>query len=202
MRGKLLTWMLSAGVLSAQSADVPKRTLFNSSSQTAPKLVKPTSSPAEPAKPAPANDNSRGASSRALDTLNSSNEDLNLIRDGNVRGLTAGGCAPESSARIGDIASKLQASGVSLDGLKMDGLKMPAGTTARPGSEGAVLVMASDWYKRTGDASSTASGKDQKEALLDSVLPGATSSVSSGQDVAGLRTELDHLLASCAPVKR
>lgn len=185
------------------SSETPKRTIYDSNNQ-APKLVKTTAPAAETAKP-PASagpNNGRGASSRALDALSSSTEDLNVIRDGNVRRLTTGGCGPEVSARIADLAVRLRASGVSVDGLK----PASAGGTAPPGSETASLALASEWFKRPGDTSlgtqSGAQGRDQKEALLDSVLPGTKSAATTGQDVASLKTELDRLLSSCPAAKR
>jgi hypothetical protein len=202
MRVNLVILPLGAGIVFGQIAETPKRTIVgsgvDSGSRSAPKLVRPTAPPADAEKPVPASDNSRGASSRALDALNSSNEDLNVIRDKNVRGLTAGGCAPESAARIADIAAKLQGAGVSVDVAKTP----RDGDDVRPGSETAMLALASDWFKRTGDAVSATSGKDQKEALLNSVMPGAGRSAASEADVTNLKTELDHLLASCAGVKR
>ena len=186
------------------SSEIPKRTIYDSNNQ-APKLVKTTAPSTDAAKPSSAvgSNNSRVASSRALDTLSSSTEDLNVIRDGNVRRLTTGGCGPEVSARIADLAVRLRALGVSVDGLKASG----AGGNASPGSESASLALAGDWFKRPGDTSSAgqgsaAQGKDQKEALLDSVLPSAKSPAATGQDVASLKTELERLLTSCPAAKR
>ncbi len=192
---------LSAGAIFGQSTEVPKRTQFESGSQTASKLVRPTVSAPEAAKATPVADNSRGASSRAMDALSSSNEDLNVIRDCNIRGLT-GGCAPEASARITDLAARLQAAGASAAEFSIEALRVPGGNSpARPGSESVALALASDWYKRSGDANSGISSKDQKEALLESVLPGAKRSTDSDQNVTGLRTELEQLLASCSAPK-
>jgi hypothetical protein len=198
MRVIVAILLLPAGGILAQTAEAPKRTILDFEGRSAPKLVKPTTREADAEKPTAASDNSRGANPRALDALNEANEDLNALRDKNVRALTTGGCAPESSARIADIAAKLQDAGVSVNEVRA----FQAEGGARPGSESAILTLASDWFKRTGDAASATAGKDQKEALLNSVLPGANRSAASEADVAGLQTELDHLLAACTPVKR
>ncbi len=113
--------------------ETPKRTIFDSSNQT-PRLVKATA-PETPKPTASGGNKTAGASSRALDALTSSQEDLNAIRDGNVRRLTTG-CSPDVSARIADLASRLH-------------LNAPANTQA--GSESATLALASDWFKRPGD---------------------------------------------------
>src|SRR5579862_8657403 len=82
-----------ASVYGQASSEIPKRTIYDSNNQ-APKLVKTTAPATDAAKPPSAvgSNNSRVASSPALDTLSSSTEDLNVIRDGNVRRLTTGGC--------------------------------------------------------------------------------------------------------------
>ena len=200
MRVKILSaFLLSTLAGSAQtpaSGDVPKRTIFGSSSQRAqpapqaPALVKPstTSSP----------ENGRGASSRALDTLNSSTEDLNVIRDGNVRRLSSDGCAPEVSARINDLRARLQAAGVVV-------ASPPSQRTDQAGSENASLALASDWFKRSADGSSSAAAAakaKEKEDLLDSVLPGKKSAETPGQDTANLKAELERLLTTCTAAKR
>jgi len=173
--------LFPAALLHAQAqTDVPKRTIFDSSNQP-PRLVKATEAPKPPV--ASGASKTAPASSRALDALTSSQEDLNAIRDGNVRRLTTG-CAPDVSARIADLAAQLH-------------LNAPANTQA--GSESATLALASDWYKRPGDSSAVVKGKDQKEALLDTVLPGTKP---AAQDMASLRAELDRLLTTCPAAKR
>jgi hypothetical protein len=173
--------LLPAALVCGQAqSETPKRTIFDSSNQT-PRLVKATEAPKPPA--ASGVDKTAGASSRALDALTSSQEDLNAIRDGNVRRLTTG-CSPDVSARIADLASRLH-------------LNAPANTQA--GSDGATLALASDWFKRPGDSSAVVKGKDQKDALLEAVMPGAKP---AAQDAASLRAELDRLLTTCPAAKR
>jgi hypothetical protein len=179
--------LLPVAAAYGQQGETPKRTIFDSTNQS-PQLVR-ANEPAAVNKPALSSSpiSAAGASSRALDALNSSQEDLNAIRDGNIRRLTSGGCAPDVSARIADLAAKLHTNA-------------PANSTV--GSESATLALASDWYKRPGDAASVKQGKDQKDALLDMVLPGAKSAPAGGQDTAGLRAELDRLLTTCPAPKR
>jgi len=196
MRASLIVLVIAASAAFGQTSDAPKRTLFTTDNQTPSKLVKPTVSTDAPAKPTPVSDNNRGASSRALDAMNSSTEDLNIIRDSNVRGLNSG-CSPESSTRLADLAGRLQTLGVKVELPK----SAAASGNPRPGSDTAALTLASDWYKQAGDSSSTSSqsGKDRKEALLDSVLPGTNTSAA---DVAVLKGEFDRLVASCTTAKR
>lgn len=177
-----------AAVCGQQQGEIPKRTIFDSNNQS-PRLVRANEPAAEATKPALSSSpiSLTGASSRALDALNSSQEDLNAIRDGNVRRLATGGCAPDVSARIADLAAKLH---------------MNAPGDATVGSESATLALASDWYKRPGDASSVKQGKDQKEALLDAVLPTTKLAAGGAQDLANLRAELDRLLTTCPAAKR
>ncbi len=198
MRNILTVLVIAASAVFGQTSDAPKRTLLTSDNQTASRLVKPTTSTDAP-KPTPVTDNNRGASSKALDAMNSANEDLNIIRDSNVRGLNSG-CSPESSSRIADLAARLQTLGVKVELPK----SAAAGGNSRPGSDTAALTLASDWYKQTGDSSSPSSssgpsGKDRKEDLLDSVLPGTSASAA---DVASLKGEFDRLVASCTQAKR
>jgi hypothetical protein len=181
--------LLSAAlVFGQQQSETPKRTIFDSTNQS-PRLVRANEPVAQAPKPALSSSpiSAAGASSRALDALNSSQEDLNAIRDGNIRRLTSGGCAPDVSARIAELAAKLHTN---------------APTNSTVGSESATLALASEWYRRPGDAASVKQGKDQKDALLDAVLPGAKSAAAGGQDTASLRAELDRLLTTCPAPKR
>ncbi len=198
---RVITWiMFSAVVVCAQSAaDPPKRTVFDSKTSN---LKKPEPPPAEAAKPrdTAAPENTRGASARALDSLGSSLEDLNTIRDSNVRGLTKDGCAPEVSARIADLKARLQIA----TGAPDVAAKNSRGVREDSGSE--TLAVASNWFK-SGSASSSLAAKDKTNELLDSVLPEspARKSVDSrleNRDAASLNSEIEHLLATCPAAKR
>jgi hypothetical protein len=180
--------MLSGMVIYAQTGqpqEAPKRTVYDSKPQTT-------------AKPVPENGRG-GASYRALDALGASNEDMNVIRDGNVRRLTQDGCAPEVSARIADVRNKLQALGVETRAGREDS---KTDTTTQ--------ALASNWFKAAGDSKASAS-KDKTGELLDSVLPqaaGKDTGETKGRDagtpenIAGLKAELEHLYAACPAGKR
>ncbi len=118
---------------------------------------------------------------------------MNLIRDSNVRKLTNDGCAPEASARINDLRSRL-------------GIAAPAAAANKnAGSETAALALASGWFKAPSDGTPGV-GQQKKSDLLDSVLPGADKTAKPAeareQDASALQAELDHLLSSCSGAKR
>ncbi len=191
---RIMTLLILAAVATqAQSsqADAPKRTILEPNQN----LKKPAPA-AEPVKPPSARqtpENARNASSSALDALSTSTENLNLIRDSNVRKLTTDGCAPEVSARINDLRTRL-------------GIAAPsAAATKNSGSEPAALALASGWFKAPSDGAPVAA-QQKKSDLLDSVLPGADKTAKPAdacdQDAGALQAELDHLLASCSGAKR
>jgi hypothetical protein len=200
MNMRVIVWIVcsAVAVCGQSAADAPKRTLFDSKGAT---LKKPEPPPAEAAKPrdVSAPENTRGASARALDSLGSSLEDLNTIRDNNVRSLTKDGCAPEVSARIADLRTRLQ---IATGAPDVDG-KSSRNAREDPGSES--LAMASNWFK-SGNASSSLIAKDKSNELLDSVLPESPSRKAADlrmeeRDAAGLKTEIEHLLTTC-PARR
>jgi len=176
--------MLVPLVTQAQSSqsDVPKRTMTDSGQTVKkPALVKPVS--------AQTPENARNPGSSALDALTTSAENLNVIRDGNVRRLTAGGCAPEVSARVNDLKTRL---GI-------------APENKNAGQETAALALASSWFKPAADEVVPAAVQQKKGDLLESVLPGASKAAkpidAAAADTAELRAELEHLLASCSGLK-
>ena len=195
MRAITAVLMIAGIALQAQTpppADTPARTIFDPKQN----LKKPD--PLPPAKPvsAPASaggvprDSQRDAGSSALDALATSTENLNTIRDGNVRKLTADGCAPEVSARLADLRARL-------------------GIRATPkkdtGSETAALALASAWYK-TPEESKPAAAQQKTTDLLESVLPGPSKSPKpadpQARDAGALKDEMDRLLASCSGAKQ
>jgi hypothetical protein len=201
MNMRLIIWIVCSSVaVYAQSAtDAPKRTVFDSKGAT---LKKPEPTPAEAAKPrnVAAPENTQGASPRALDSLGSSLEDLNGIRDSNVRGLTKDGCAPEVSARIADLKTRLRAVTGVPDAAEKNSSR--AGDDA--GSE--TLALASNWFKSS-SAGSSLDTKNKSNELLDSVLPDSPARKpadlrAENRDAAGLKTEIEHLLATCPGAKR
>jgi hypothetical protein len=200
MNMRVIIWiMCSSIVVCGQStSDAPKRTLFDSKGAG---LKKPDPPPPDTAKPrdTASPENARGASARALDTLGSSLEDLNGIRDSNVRGLTKDGCAPEASARIADLRARLRIA----TGVPDAAENNRRGVRDDSGSE--TLALASNWFK-SGSAGASSGSKDKSSELLDSVLPDSPARKpadlrSENRDAAGLKSEIEHLLATCAGAK-
>lgn len=164
--------ILVCGVCQAQS-DAPKRTIFDSSQ----------SQKSNARKPDPASSHDSG--STALDAVITSTENLNAIRDSNVRRLNDG-CSSDITSRIGELRAQL--------GLKNDSAKKD------PNSETAMLTLASNWFKNT-PANPPAPPQQNKNDVLASVLPGADARPAS-RDTVGLQAELDNLLAACNKGKR
>ncbi len=197
---RAIIWiMCSSIVVCGQSTtDAPKRTLFDSKGATLKKPEPPAADVAKPRETA-APENARGASERALDSLGTSTENLNEIRDSNVRRLTGDGCAPEVSARIADLRTRLQmATGAPDVAVKSSNVREDSGS--------ATLAMASNWFK-SGSAGSSLIAKDKSNELLDSVLPDSPArkpadSRAEYRDAAGLKSEIEHLLATCPGAKR
>src|SRR3984957_13666919 len=201
MNMRLIIWIMCSSIVAfGQSAtDAPKRTLYDSKGTNLKKLDPPAAEAAK-TRDVSAPENTRGASAHALDSLGSSLEDLNGIRDTNVRGLTKDGCAPEVSARIADLKARLQIA----TGAPDVAAKNSRGVREDSGSE--TLAVASNWFK-SGSASSSLAAKDKTNELLDSVLPEspAKKSVDSrleNWDAASLNSEIEHLLATCPAAKR
>jgi hypothetical protein len=126
-------------------------------------------------------------------------EDLNAIRDNNVRSLTKDGCAPEVSARIADLRTRLR---IATGAPDVAG-KRSGNAGEDPGSE--TLTMASNWFK-SAIAGSSLIAKDKSSELLDSVLPDSPTRKpadvrTEDRDATGLKAEIEHLLATC-PAKR
>jgi hypothetical protein len=160
-----------------QQNDAPKRTIVDSSQSQKSNTRKP--------EPASAHD----SGSTALDAVITSTENLNTIRDSNVRRLSDG-CSPDITARIGELRAQL--------GLKNDSAKKD------PSSETAMLALASSWFKNgpvNPSANPPAPPQQNKSDLLASVLPG-TEPRPVPRDTVSLQAELDNLLAACAPRKR
>jgi hypothetical protein len=207
MKINAVIFMMFSGIaLYGQTAEAPKRTVFDSKGQELKRAAAPAADTYKPAGAAGVPENGRGASYRALDTLSSSTEDMNAIRDSNVRRLTKDGCAPEVSARIGDLRSRLQAAGVAPDATE----KSSRAVREDSGSDSSTLALASNWFKATGNGKATAAPvKDKSIDLLDSVLPIAAGKDAieakdprPSQDIASLKAELEHLYAACPGAKR
>ena len=133
-------------------------------------------------------------SERAIDSLLTSTEDLNSIRDGYVRRLAGDGCRPDIAIRVAELHSRLDESG--------------AGRAASAGSqqtnfemEGALMILAAGWYEAHAEAAPTRVNRDAERAqLLDMVLShgdAPAETAAAGTDRAQWKAELDRLLATC-----
>ncbi len=201
MNMRVIIWiMCSSIVVFGQSAtDAPKRTLYDSKEANL-KTPDPPAAEAAMTRDVSVPETTRGASARALDSLGSSLEDLNGIRDSNVRGLTKDGCAPEVSARIADLKTRLRVA----TGVPEAAEKGKRGAPDDSGSE--TLVLASNWYKSS-SAGASVGTKDKSNELLDSVLPETVAKKpadlrAESRDAAGLKIEIEHLVATCPGTKR
>jgi hypothetical protein len=147
-----------------------------------------------------ARDIGRGASAGTLDSLNSSTENLNVIRDANLKRLLKDGCAPAVSARIVELRARLD---------------IPTEKPDRGGREGSkpensAVDVASAWYKAPAKSNADAANSNTAAAnksvdLLDAVLPVAKTETASkkapGSDTEALKIELDQLLTACPSAK-
>jgi hypothetical protein len=155
-----------------------------------------------------------------LHTMKTSTQDLNIIRDGNLRRVQTPGCAPELASRIADLKSRLELQESSLRVEETPPETAPRKTAARAGSSAAV---ADDSFKAPtrSPASSPTSGEtaDTKNSQLDAVLglstgetpavkPAAAKPADNGVDrkqaeleIARIQAELDRLTSACKAAK-
>ncbi len=180
--------------------DNPQRTIRDTAAFKSQNDPAKTSAPKpEPVK-TPARDIGRGASAGALDSLDSSTENLNVIRDANLKRLLKDGCAPAVSARIAELRARLD---------------IPTEKPDRGGREGSkpensAVDLASAWYKAPANSSaaganSNAAAANKSADLLDAVLPVAKTETASkkapGSDAEAMKVELDQLLTACPSAK-
>jgi hypothetical protein len=146
---------------------------------------------------------------RSVESMVSSTQDLNAIRDGYLRALSGDGCAPDVAARVAELRALL-------------GEKKPEGSPAAGGQaapagksaadlESSMLALALDWYNRpAADNSSIASANPaareaERAQLLEAALtPRQPQGVEARNsvDAAVLKSELQRLLASCHSPRR
>ncbi len=175
-------------------------------------------SPVSSGKASDTADSERGgrANERALDALTASTDDLNAIRDGNVRRLSSDGCPRNVSARIAEVRARLLSAEAELSGVET---RAPAAEKkpAPAAPQGSPLAVADSWFK-SADAPSTSATEQMagRKELVDSVLPGATARPVAParmpltperrktleQDIAGLKDELAHLEVACPGAKK
>jgi hypothetical protein len=201
-------------VLIVASLGAQAQTARPSDSRDTPQRTVHAASGAKPAGASGAEETGRAANPHALDALSSSTDDLNVIRDANLRKLTKDGCPPEISARTAEVAGRLRAAEADLNGEDPPSGAPDKATPSAP--QGSAQAIATNWFK-TEEAASAASNPRQNppKSLVDSVLPGGASKPASPsrpplsaekrkaleQDVAALKSELEHLSVACPGAK-
>jgi hypothetical protein len=95
------------------------------------------------------------AAVNALDSLTTSLQDLNAIRDGNLGRVQKDGCPPEVTSRLADLRGKLRQYETELTGVEAPA-PSPSQAKERPGLTD-TMAIANDWFKR--------SPQDQPETL-------------------------------------
>jgi hypothetical protein len=198
--------VLFASLLGAQaqtarpsdSKDTPQRTVHAASGAK----TSNTSGPEEAG---------RAANPHALDALSSSTDDLNVIRDANLRKLTKDGCSPDISTRTAEVQGRLRSSEAELNGEEPPSAAPDKAPPSAP--KGSAQAIATNWFKTEEPASSPR--QNAPKTLVDSVLPGGASKPASPsrpplsaekrkaleQDVAALKAELEQLSAACPGAK-
>lgn len=160
----------------------------------------------------------------ALDSLVTSLQDLNAIRDGNLTRVQKDGCPPEVTSRLADLRGKLQQ-----DEAELTGTEAPkaAGVAAkdRP-APGDAMAIASDWFKQPAKAenapaaAASSSGDARESKLLADALSGPAPAAASARridpkspeaqqrqkdletEIAGIKAEITQLSGACATLKK
>jgi len=146
-----------------------------------------------------------GVSGQALESVLSSGENLNLIRDGFLRRLSGDGCPPDVAARVAELRVQLHEGEVRHGAAGAGDKGAPRSAQSSAEFESAMYVLASTWYAKRGvdTPAATARTSDAERArLLEYVLsPGDSKAAAQSADAAQMRTELDRLLAGCRPAR-
>lgn len=168
----------------------------------------------------------------ALDSLTTSLQDLNAIRDANLSRVQKDGCPPEVTSRLTDLKGKLRQAEAELNGVAAP---LPASSqVARRVGAGDPTAIAADWYKQTlpdqpeaaraGGSSvnrpGETGGDNRENKLLSDVLPGGPTLAGpqrnmdpkstevlqrkkdSEEEIARIKAEIAQLSGACASLKR
>jgi hypothetical protein len=146
------------------------------------------------------------ASGQAIDSMLSSTENLNYIRDGYLRVLSGDGCRPDVAARVAELRALL---GEKKAGAQEAGGRFAPTEKSAADLESSMLALAVDWYKRPPAESSSISNPANREAerarLLEAALSlreSQSTAAPASADSAALKAELDRLLVSCHSPQR
>lgn len=208
MRARLLA------VLIVSSLGAQAQTARPADSRETPERTVHSASGAKPSNASGPEEAGRAANPHALDALSSSTDDLNVIRDANLRKLTKDGCSPEISARTAEVQGRLRAAEAELNGEEPSPAAADKASLSAP--QGSAQAIASNWFKAEEPASAASNPRQNPpKNLVDSVLPGGASKPASPsrpplsadkrkameQDVAALKAELGHLSVACPGAK-
>jgi len=125
-----------------------------------------------------------------LDSLTTSLQDLNAIRDGNLARVQKEGCPPEVASRLADLRSRLRQAD-------------PPQPKDRAAA-GDPMAIASDWFKQAPKAEAPLPGADTHDGkLLDNVLgesaarPAETRRKDTEEEIARIKAEIAQLSGAC-----
>lgn len=142
-------------------------------------------------------------SGQAMQSILSSTEDLNAIRDAYLSRLSGDGCSPDVAARVAELRAQL--------GEKPEsrGPGPRAGTQRSAADlQASMLALAADWYNRrpveASALASTASRDAERAKLLEAALTprDSAANVPTAVDNVHLKLELERLLGTCNPGRR
>lgn len=138
------------------------------------------------------------APDRTIDSVLSSTEDLNSIRDAYLRRLGGDGCRPDVAVRVAELRARLDQTGTNRDRPQMTAAVIQQTSAEMADS---LLVLASGWYQARGESATQRANPERERAqLLDQVLafkdtqaPAAAPTLDAAQS----KAELERLLATC-----
>ncbi|HTP36666.1 MAG TPA: hypothetical protein VMJ75_31035 [Candidatus Acidoferrales bacterium] len=148
----------------------------------------------------------------ALDSLTTSLQDLNAIRDGNLVRVQKDGCPPEVTSRIADLRGRLR-----LDEAELAGEASAPGPAKERTNAADPMALAGDWYKQSPKAASRPpadSGDSKESKQLADVLSGVPAPAKHApridaqrqkeleEEIARIQAEIAQLSGACATLKR
>ena len=138
------------------------------------------------------------APDRTIDSLLTSTEDLNSIRDAYLRRLGGDGCRPDVAIRVAELRARLDQTGTNRDRSQTTAAAIQQTNAEMADS---LLVLASGWYQpRAEGTAPKANPERERSQLLDQVLAfkdTQASTASPTMDAAQSKAELERLLATC-----
>jgi hypothetical protein len=160
----------------------------------------------------------------ALDSLTTSLQDLNAIRDGNLVRVQKDGCPPEVTSRLADLRGRLRRDEADLAGVEAQGSVAPPVKERANAAD--PMAIANDWYKqpqqteKESKRSAEPGGETKESKLLADVLTAGPSTAGPAhhvdpkspeaqqrqkeleEEIARLKAEIAQLSGACATLKR